>query len=117
MTEKSASDIVREFVDYANAGERELVDSLVVEDIKFTDIAGDVYIEKEFMSSYLKAYPNYKIDIQQMFRGGSGVAFSGKTRGSHVPAEIEFEETLIWTAEVRDGLISEWRIYLDEDHA
>jgi hypothetical protein len=42
---------------------------------------------------------------------GNGVAIIGKTSGSHVGPEVEEREILVWTAEVQDGLISEWRIY------
>ena len=46
---------------------------------------------------------------------GDGVAIIGKTTGSHLPPEVEERETLLWTAEVHEGLVSEWRIYSDEE--
>lgn len=36
-----------------------------------------------------------------------------KTTGSHVPPEVEAHEAVLWTAEIRDGLVAEWRIYSD----
>jgi len=49
-------------------------------------------------------------------QSGDSVAVIGGTTGSHVPPSIEANETLVWTAEVREGLIVEWRIYADETH-
>ena len=41
------------------------------------------------------------------------MAIIGKTTGSQVPPEIEEEETVLWTAEIRGGLVAEWRLYTD----
>ena len=48
---------------------------------------------------------------------GNAVAIIGKTTGSHVPPEVEEHETVLWTAEIRDGLVAEWRIYSDIEEA
>lgn len=39
----------------------------------------------------------------------------GKTTGSHVPVEIERDETVIFIARIVEGLVSQWRIYSDMD--
>jgi len=59
------------------------------------------------MENYLKTFPNYTIPVQNILQGGGGVAIFGSTTGSHLPAEIEKNEILMWTVEVRDGLITE----------
>ncbi len=41
------------------------------------------------------------------------MAIIGKTTGSHVPPEVEEKENVLWTAEIRNGLVAEWRIYSD----
>jgi len=69
------------------------------------------------MENYLKAFPKYKIHVQNILQGGGGEAILGSTTGSHVPPEIEKNEILVWTVEVRDGLITEWRIYSTERYA
>ncbi|MGD8967516.1 MAG: nuclear transport factor 2 family protein [Anaerolineae bacterium] len=113
----SSVSIVRTFVEYVNAGDLKRIASLISDDVKFTDIQGRVYREKGFMAGYLSEFPEYRILVQHMLQGGQGVAIVGQTTGSHVPPEIEERETLVWTAEVRDGLITEWRIYSDLEYA
>jgi hypothetical protein len=109
--------IVRRFIEYVNEGDLAGIASLISEDLKFTDIRGRVYREKGFMAGYLAEFPNYQIHVCHALRGGDGVAIIGQTTGSHVPPEIEEGETLVWTAEVKDGLISEWRVYSGEEYA
>lgn len=123
MNDESPSSIVLKFIEYINKGDIERTISLMSEEFIFTDIPGRVYhvrgkeSHKQFWSEYLSAYPNYKIHIHHVLTSGNGVAIIGKTTGSHVPPEIEEKETVLWIAEVTNGLISEWRIYSDEEEA
>ncbi len=117
MADSSPGAIVLRFVEYVNEGDLAGIGSLISEDVKFTDIRGRVYMEKGFMAGYLSEFPNYKIHVRHALRSGEGVAIIDKTTGSHVPPEIEEGETLVWTAEVKDGLISEWRVYSGEEYA
>jgi len=117
MNDASPSSIVLRFIEYVNRGDIEGLDSLISKDLVFTDIRGRVFREKGFMAGYLAEFPDYKIDVRHVLRGGDGVAIIGKTTGSHVLPGIEERATLVWTAEVRDGLISQWRIYSDEEYA
>jgi len=48
-----------------------------------------------------------------MITSGTGVAVLGRTTGSHVAPEVEKKETILRIAEVRNDLISEWRLYSD----
>ena len=116
MDDSTPIAVVRTFVEYVNKGDLPGIASLISEDILFTDIQGRVYQEKEFMDKYLENFPNYKIHTRHILQGGNGAAIIGKTSGSHVSPEIEEKETLVWIAEIRDGLISEWRIYSGEKY-
>ena len=117
MSDLSPCSIVFEFVGYVNEGDLEGIASLISEDVKFTDIQGRGYREKGFMAGYLSQFPDYKIHVHHALQGGNGVAIIGQTTGSHVPPEVEEREILVWTAEIRDGLISEWRIYSGDEYA
>lgn len=117
MSDSSPCSIVLRFIRCINEGDLAGMASLVSPDVVFTDIRGRVYREREFMAGYLSEYPDYKIHVDYALGGGNGAAIIGKTTGSHVPAEIEEKEILVWTAEIRDGLICEWRIYSDEEYA
>ena len=79
------------------------LEPVISEDVVFTDYHGDEYQEKDFMANYLIRYPEYKIHIDHLLQGGSGVAFIGQTSGSHIEPDIEVEEILIWTAEIEDA--------------
>jgi limonene-1,2-epoxide hydrolase len=123
MNELSPSSAVLKFVEFINEANLEGIASLTAEEYTFTDVAGDVYIFrgaeaiKASWDEYLSAYPNYKIHVHRVLAGGNGVAIIGRTTGSHVAPEIEEKETVLWTAEVRDGLVAEWRIYSDQERS
>lgn len=117
MSDLSPRSIVLELIGYVNAGDLEGIASLIAEDVVFTDIGGSVYQEEGFMAGYLALFPDYQIHVHHALQDGNGVAIIGKTTGSHVAPEIEEKEILVWTAEIRDGLISEWRIYADDEYA
>ncbi len=117
MHDFSPRSVVLRFIEVVSQGNMEKIGSLVSDDVVFTDILGRVYREKDFMENYLLAFPEYKIHVHHVLQGGKGVAIFGKTSGSHVPPEIEEQEWLVWTAEVEDGLITEWRIYSSEAYA
>jgi ketosteroid isomerase-like protein len=117
MSGSSPVSIVRQFLGHVNEGDLEGIASLLSDHVKFTDIHGRVYREKDFMAEYLSDFPDYRILVHHILQGGQGAAIVGRTAGSHVPAEIEERETLVWTAEVRDGLITEWRIYSEPEYA
>jgi hypothetical protein len=111
MDASSPVSVTRAFVEYVNQADLEGMASLLAADVKFTDIQGRVYVEKEFMADYVSNFPGYRILVDHILQGGQGAAIAGRTSGSHVPPEIEEQDTLVWTAEIRDGVITEWRIY------
>lgn len=123
MDDLSPSSIVLKFVECINQGDLEGIALLTSQEYKFTDIPGRVYIFrgkesiKQSWDEYLSAFPNYKIHVHHVLESGNGVAIIGKTTGSHVPPEIEEKEIVLWTAQIRDGLISEWRIYSGSEYA
>jgi hypothetical protein len=108
---------VLKFIEAVNQGDLDGIAMFVSEEVVFTDILGRVYQEKDFMENYVAAFPDYKIHVHHALQGGDGVALVGKTSGSHVPPEIEEQEWLVWTVEIEDGLITEWRIYATEGYA
>lgn len=117
MDDFTPCSIVLRSVRYVNERNLEGIASLILEDVKFTDIRGRVYREKEFMAEYSSEVSNYEIHVHHALQRGDGVAIIGKTTRSHVSPEIEEKEILVWTAGVRDGLISEWRIYSNDERA
>jgi ketosteroid isomerase-like protein len=117
MNDFSPRSIVLQFIELVNQGDLDGIASFVSDDVVFRDVHGREFREKDFMENYLLDFPDYKIYIHHVLQGGNGVAILGKTSGSHVPPEIEDQEWLVWTAEVEDGWITEWRIYATDAYA
>ena len=117
MKNDSSLTIVMEFIESVNNGDIDKLNSYISDEIVFTDIQGRVYLEPGFMENYLKAYPNYRIHVEHVLQGGEGVAVIGSTSGSHVSPEVEENEVLVWTADVKNELIISWRIYSTEGYA
>jgi ketosteroid isomerase-like protein len=114
MTHSTPKEVALTFVDCINSGDADRLTTLMTEDFTLIDMEGDVVHGRQRWD-YFELYPKYKIYVKQVLTSGNGVAIIGKTTGSHVPPEIEEKETILWTAEIRKGLVSEWRIYSDID--
>jgi hypothetical protein len=113
MSKFAPESVALRFVEVINAGDSEGLVRLQAEDFTLVDMGGDVFRGRDGWQDYFSAYPNYRIHVHHVLTSGSGVAIIGKTTGSHVPPEVEERETVLWTAEIRDDLVSEWRIYSD----
>ena len=105
--------VALKFVEAINHGDSKALIKLQTEDFTLVDAEGGVFRGRDGWEGYFADYPKYKIHIQKVLTGGSGVAIIGKTTGSQVPPEIEAKETVLWTAEIRDDLVAEWRLYTD----
>lgn len=101
------------YVEAINKGDFESLIKLQTEDFALIDVEGEIFRGRDGWEGYFSAYPEYKIHVQHVLTGSNGVAIIGKTIGSQVPPEIEEKETVLWTAEIRNGLAAEWRLYTD----
>lgn len=110
---KEPKSVALKFVKVINAGNSKELVKLQTEDFTLVDMEGDTYRGRDDWKDYFTTYPKYKIHVQHVLTSGNAVAIIGKTTGSHVPPEIEKYETVLWTAEIRDDLVAEWRIYSD----
>ena len=64
---------------------------------------------------YARSYPNYLIHPRRFAVSGTRVAVLGHTTGSHLelPDEEESKMTLLWIAEVVNGLVRSWTLTPD----
>jgi ketosteroid isomerase-like protein len=64
---------------------------------------------------YFSAFPDYVIYPERISQNGDAVAVLGHTTGSHLglPDGEESRIPVIWTAEVRGGLLARWSIVPD----
>lgn len=117
MSEPGPEEITLKFVELINAQDPDGLAELMTEDHTFIDSAGEVERGRDVMrkgfAEYFSSFPNYRINVSKVCTSGDAVAIVGKSTGSHVPAELEPEETVLWIARIRDGLVAEWRIYTD----
>jgi hypothetical protein len=114
MTEEDgAIGLVSKFVEVINAGNSKALMKLQSKDFTLIDMDGEKNVGRDGWYDYFSAYPNYTIHIKQILTSGTSVAIIGKTSGSHIESKIEEAETVVWIAEVEDGLVSYWRIYSD----
>jgi ketosteroid isomerase-like protein len=114
MKISSPTEIALTFIECINAGDADRLTTLMTEDFTFIDKTGNVTQGRERWD-YFDQYPHYRIHVQHILTSGNGIAIIGKTTGSHVPPEFEEKETVLWTAEIREELVAEWRIYSDID--
>jgi ketosteroid isomerase-like protein len=114
---KTPKSVALKFVEVINAGDSKALIELQTEDFTLIDMAGDVFRGRDGWQDYFSAYPKYKIHVHHVLMSGNAVAIIGKTTGSHVSPEVEEHEAVLWTAEIRDGLVAEWRIYSDIEEA
>jgi len=117
MSKPTPKSVALKFVEVINAGNSEELVKLQTEGFTLIDMGGDVYRGRDGWQDYFSDNPNYRIHVQHVLTSGNGVAIIGRTTGSHLPPEVEEKETVLWTAEIRDGLVAEWRIYSDIEEA
>jgi uncharacterized protein (TIGR02246 family) len=117
MKETGSEEVALQFVEKINARDASGLSELMTEDFVFVDYEGEVYEGREMMkdgfAEYFENFPEYKIHVQKICVSGGDVAFVASTTGSHVPPELEVNETLVFIARFEGGLVAEWRIYTD----
>jgi ketosteroid isomerase-like protein len=105
--------VVSRFIDCINAGDSEGLIALQTEDFTLIDYDGERFQGRDGWKEYFSACPDYEIHVKHLITSGNGVAILGRTTGSHVAPEVEEKETILWTAEIHDNLVAEWRLYSD----
>jgi ketosteroid isomerase-like protein len=121
---KSAADVVLEFVDRINRHEVAGLAALMTEDHLFIDGPGQEVRGREPMEKgwlgYFAWFPDYSIQVDDALSRGNVVALFGTAQGTYAVkgnllAEAHWEIPAAWKAVVRDGRVSEWRVYADNE--
>ena len=110
MSKPTPKSIALKFIEIINKGDSKELIKLQTEDFTLIDMEGDTYQGRDDWKDYT-TYPKYKIHTQHILTSGNAVAIIGKTTGSNIPPELEAKETVLWTAEIRNNQVAEWRIY------
>jgi ketosteroid isomerase-like protein len=113
--------IIQNFVTAINEHNVDKICSLMTDDHKFIDSQGNTALGKEQMrtgwSRYFQMFPDYKIEITEIFLNGDTIAafgFAGGTfQGLHDKKENYWHLPASWKAIIRDGKIQLWQVYAD----
>lgn len=107
------SAIALRFNGYINFRNIDGLQSMMTEDHTFIDSANDVHAGKEMMvtgwKEFFDTYPDYRNIFTRLFERGNFVIILGYSMCSYSP----LDGPAIWSARIRDGNLSEWRVYLD----
>lgn len=116
--------IARQFAAAINAHDIEAIRSLMTEGHRFVDSLGAVFEGRDAMrsgwSNYFRMVPDYTIQIEHFFENSSQVVLLGSACGTYTPDGVLREDArwsipAAWLAVVERGLVSEWRVYADNE--
>jgi ketosteroid isomerase-like protein len=112
---------ISNFVDAINAHDVDRICSLMTDDHTFVDSQGNAGRGKEHMragwAGYFQLFPDYKIEITEMFSNGETFAafgFAGGTfRGLSDKKKNYWHLPASWKAVARNGKVQLWQVYAD----
>jgi len=105
--------IALRFNERINARDLTRLAEMMTEDHTFIDIPGKVHEGRDTMImgwfNFFKSYPDYRNNFTHITLQRNKVIMIGFSECSYAP----LDGPAIWTAEIRDGLVAEWRVYED----
>jgi ketosteroid isomerase-like protein len=113
--------IMLDFVEAINEHNVDKICSLMTDDHTFIDSHGNEAVGKEQMRAgwigYFQMFPDYKIEITEIFLNGDTIAafgFAGGTfKGRSDRKENYWHLPAAWKAIINDGKIQLWQVYAD----
>jgi ketosteroid isomerase-like protein len=122
---KTAADAALTFVDFINCHDVRNLCAMITDDFLFVDglgqeIRGPREIERGW-KAYFTWFPDYSIQVDDSFNiGGTSAGLFGYAHGTfavdgQLLPENRWRIPAAWKARVRDGHISEWRVYADNE--
>jgi len=118
--------VVLAFLEAINAHDVEKLYSLMSDEHTFVDGLGNKMSGKESMrkawAGYFQLFPDYRVSHEEIFAQGEIVAAFGSAEGTYAAkgelrAENHWRVPAAWKAVVRHGLLTEWRVYTDNQPA
>ena len=113
--------VVQDFVEAINEHNVDKICSLMTDDHTFIDSQGNEVVGKEKMragwNGYFQLFPDYKIEITQLFPTGESIAAFGFAEGTYKgqigKKECYWRLPAAWKAVVRNEKIQLWQVYAD----
>jgi uncharacterized protein (TIGR02246 family) len=116
--------VAQAFLRAINRQDVEDLVQLMAPDHRFVDSLGNVVAGREQMragwTGYFKMVPDYSIAVEESFCDGSVVVMLGVAEGTYAPGggiqpENRWKTPVALRAQVDEGLVSEWRVYADNE--
>lgn len=109
------------FVDAINTQDMEALAALMGDEHLFTDSLGNFYAGcaalKKAWRDYFAAFPNYRIEIDEIYTEGQRVLLIGKASGRYsadcTSEENSWQIPMVWKALVAGYHVREWSVYGD----
>lgn len=115
-------EIVIRFITAINNRNIPMLSNIITKNHTFTDSLGNVFKGKEIMikgwENYLAMFPDYKIDVDEIYCDRNKVIFTGTASGTYTidgkfADENHWEIKAAWRVLVEEGKIKEWQVFGD----
>jgi ketosteroid isomerase-like protein len=112
------NETIQAFIESINAHDLESLGKLMSDDHVFIDAYGNEMQGKETMTAgwrgYFEWFPDYYIEISEVFQNGESFAIFGFAGGSFKGNDdAEWRIPAAWKASVKDGRIDLWQVFAD----
>jgi hypothetical protein len=117
-----AQDVVEtafRFVESINRQDVARLTEIMTNDHRFVDLSGKEHVGRAVMqrgwTDYFRLCPHHLIHVCKFHKRGNRVFLIGRTTGSHLdlPLPEEFQDAVIWIADVEGERLSLWKIVAD----
>jgi len=124
MVERAPVEVALEFVARINQHDVAGLVAMMSEDHCFVDGLGQVVRGRERMEKgwlgYFGLFPDYSIQVDEILNRGNLVALFGTAEGTYslngkLLAENHWKIPAAWKAVLREGRVSEWAVYADNE--
>jgi ketosteroid isomerase-like protein len=118
VSDMTNRELILAFVAAINTRAPEALAELMSDDHTFIDAHGNKVIGRETMRAgwggYFEWFPNYQIEVEQIFEAGEEFGLFGYASGSfNGKAELNWRLPAAWKVLVRDQRVALWQVYAD----
>jgi ketosteroid isomerase-like protein len=114
--------VVVDFADAISHADVDRICSLMTDDHLFVDSQDHRIEGKEMMKiawiAYFGLFPDYKIEIEELFENGSSICILGYASGTYKSLTYKSNNNhwrvpAAWKAVIKDNLVKHWQVYTD----
>ena len=114
--------VVVDFADAISHADVDRMCSLMTDDHLFIDSQDNKMEGKETMRiawiAYFGLFPDYKIEIEELFENGSSICILGHASGTYKSLTYKSNNNhwripAAWKAVIKDNLVKHWQVYAD----